>query len=77
MFWLVAVIGAVALLFFSTLLGTVIGAFSGWVVGWFFAETILGFFSSIGIQGFEMWQLGAVLGFIGPFFRSYRMVSKS
>lgn len=54
---------------FSVIGTTLIGAFIGWVVGWFFGNTILNFFAAIGIEGFTMAQLGAVLGFVGGFFR--------
>ena len=56
-------------LFFASILGTLLGAFAGWVVGLFFGETILGIFAAIGISGFKLWQLGAFLGFVGSFFR--------
>ena len=52
-----------------TILSTLIGAFIGMVVGWFFGNTILAFFATIGIEGFTMTELGAILGFVGGFFR--------
>lgn len=59
------------LIFLLTIIGsTLIGAFVGWVVGWFFSETILNFFAAIGIEGFTMAELGAVLGFVGSFFKT-------
>lgn len=69
-----AVIGGltatVALLFVMPLLGVLLGAFSGWVVGLFFSETILSFLAALGFTGFKMWQIGASLGFVGSFFKS-------
>lgn len=60
------------LIFLLTIIGsTLIGAFVGWVVGWFFGQIILDFFAAIGIEGFTMAQLGAVLGFIGGFFQNH------
>jgi len=61
----------ITILFFllTAIVSTLIGAFIGWVVGWFFGNTILSFFASIGIEGYTMVQLGAVLGFVGGFFR--------
>lgn len=56
--------------FLVVLLGALLGAFTGWVVGLFFADTILGIFAQIGIKGFAMWQLGLFLGFVGGFFKS-------
>lgn len=52
------------------ILTTFMGAFSGWFIGLFFGETILGILSSLGITGFSMWQIGAFLGFVGGFFRT-------
>lgn len=57
-------------LVFLIILGTLLGAVTGWIVGLFFSETILSVLAGFGAQGFTMWQLGAALGFIGPFFRS-------
>ena len=54
---------------FSIIATTLIGALIGWVVGWFFGTTILNFFAAIGIEGFTMAEIGAVLGFVGGFFR--------
>ena len=58
------------ILFFAIVLSTAGGALAGWIVGLFFADTILGIFASLGVQGFAMWQLGAFLGFVGGFFKS-------
>jgi len=56
---------------FFTVFGTFMGAASGWIVGWFFADTILTFFSYIfgAAHGFQMWEIGAVMGFLSGFFR--------
>lgn len=51
-------------------LGTLFGAFAGWVVGWFFEDTILGIASQIGINDVAMWQVGATLGFAGGFLKT-------
>ena len=60
----------VAFMFLGCVLGTLCGAFAGWIVGLFFGKTILAFLATLGITGFNMWQIGAVLGFVGGFFRS-------
>ena len=52
------------------ILNALLGAGVGWVVGWFFSDTILGIFAALGVKGFAMWQMGAFLGFVGSFFRS-------
>lgn len=52
------------------LIGFLSGAFSGWVVGLFFADTVLTFFSHLGINDLTMWQIGGSLGFIGGFFKT-------
>ncbi len=65
-------LGAVTLLGIAMmvwpLIGTISGAFSGWVVGWFFSETLLPFFAAFGLKDPVMWQIGMGLGFIGGFF---------
>ena len=63
-------VAVIALLLVLPLLGALGGAFSGWVVGWFFSETILGFLAALGIKGLAMWQIGMSLGFIGGFFKA-------
>lgn len=65
-----AILGIFVLVFFSPLIGTLLGAFSGWVVGFFFAETIMTTLAGFGFgASISMWQLGATLGFLGGFFR--------
>lgn len=59
-----------ALAFTWALFSSLMGAFTGWVVGLFFGKTILGILATLGIEGFKMWQIGATLGFIGSFFRT-------
>ncbi len=61
---------ATGLLFLVPLLGALGGAFSGWVVGWFFTETITTFVAALGVKGLAMWQIGMSIGFIGSFFKS-------
>lgn len=67
-----------AALFLLCLFSTIYGAAVGWVVGLFFADTILDFLSRIGmnIENLALWQVGAALGFIGSFFRSTHRVKK-
>ena len=73
---LIVFLAVVGLLFLAPLLGALFGAFAGWVVGLMFSDTILTFFSQLGITGFEMWQIGLVLGFVGGFFKTV-VTSKS
>jgi hypothetical protein len=70
---IVAAIAAVCLmLFFILVLGPVIGAVSGLVVGWLFEPSIWQVFAAFGVDltGIAMWQLGAVLAFVGGFFKA-------
>jgi len=69
---ILAIFGVFFLIAVFPLLGTLAGAFVGWVVGLFFEETVMGFFSRLGFDtaGYAMWQLGAALGFVSAFFRS-------
>ena len=61
-------LGVVALLAFMVPLMTLIGAFTGLMVGLFFPETIGGLAGRLLWDGAEPWQLGAAFGFIGGFF---------
>lgn len=68
-------LAAILLVFLVMFLGvigsTLIGGFIGYVVGWFFANPILGIFEQMGIHGWTMFEIGAFLGFVGGFFRTY------
>lgn len=64
------VLGLIALAFLAIIVGTLMGAITGWVVGLFFGNAILGALASFGVVGVSMWQLGAFLGFVGGFFRT-------
>jgi hypothetical protein len=68
----VLVLGFCGLVFAMPLLGVLFGAFSGWVVGLLFTETILGFLSRIGVNtvGLHVWQVGAAMGFLGGFLKT-------
>lgn len=59
---LIVVVAAVA--------GAVFGAIGGYIVGWLFDETSIKVLTFAGLQSFEMWEVGAVLGFLGGFFRA-------
>ena len=47
------------------IMATLCGGISGWIVGWFFGDTILGILAQIGISNVSMFQVGA---FIASFF---------
>lgn len=66
---LLAAIAMVGLLFFAVLLSTIMGGIVGWVVDMVFPFVIatLNQLAHLNLTGFEM---GAVLGFFGSFFRS-------
>lgn len=65
------------LIFFAPVLGALGGAFAGWVVGLFFADTILGIFAQFGLEDVKMWQIGMFLGFVGGFFKTTVSRNKS
>lgn len=58
-------------IFFAPLIGICVGAFAGWVVGMFFPGTV-GLVGSAISGGAVMpaWQVGAILGFVGGFFKT-------
>lgn len=63
----------IALIFFAPLIGVLVGAFSGWIVGLVFSDTILAVLAGLGFSGtVAVWQFGAFLGFVGGFFRVQR-----
>ncbi len=73
------VVAVVGLVFCIVILGTLMGAVAGWIVGLFFSNTILSTLSRFGVDvmGLQMWQLGATLAFIGSFFKAIQHRSKS
>lgn len=52
------------------LIGVVAGAFSGWVVGSVFPNTILILSTTLFGKALAGWQLGACLGFVGAFLKT-------
>lgn len=58
-------------------LGTLMGAVTGSIVGYFFGATLLPVFAKIGLGGFTMGQIGAFFGFVGAFFRSSLTTTKA
>lgn len=69
---------AAFLILLSPLIGISLGAFAGWVVGFFFPGTI-GLVGSAITGGVVIpaWQVGAMLGFVGGFFKSHVSVNKN
>lgn len=66
---IIAAFMVAGLVFFVPLIGAVFGAFSGWIVGLFFDETMATFIQWLEVEA-SPWQIGAVLGFVGGFFKS-------
>lgn len=57
--------------------GITVGAFAGWVVGQFFPGTVGLVGSAIsGGAALPAWQVGAILGFVGGFFKARVTVRK-
>ena len=65
-------------IFIAPLFGVLIGAFSGWVVSLFMDETVRSFMTALfpALKDFQLWQIGAGLGFLGGFFKSTLTSSK-
>lgn len=64
-----ATIATAALFFFLILVSTLFGGITGWVVGMVFPYVITTVNAVIGTQ-LTAFEVGAVLGFVGSFFRS-------
>ena len=57
---------ALAAIFFSAALGSVFGALAGWLAAIWFPATAVKITTTTGLLWY---QLGAILGFVGSFFR--------
>lgn len=57
-------------IFFFIIFGTLLGGLAGWIVGFFFGDTILAIASQLGIKSVTMFQLGCFLGFVGGFLKT-------
>ena len=68
-------LGVGALMFTMCLWGTVLGAVVGWTVGLVFDGTMRLLSQALGIDA-APYQLGAMFGFIGGFFRASLEVKK-
>lgn len=68
---IVLVVGAVgATLIVSALFAPILGAIAGYIVGLFFGDTLQLLADMLGIPNAEPYQLGAMLAFVGAFFKS-------
>ena len=70
----------IPLLILGAVFGVLGGAFGGWIVGFFFPHTFGAWLQYFGLPRglgqIEPWQVGAMLGFVGGFFRA-SVTSKS
>ncbi len=67
--FLITTVGRLFISFFiAPIIATMIGMFTGMVVGWFgfIADPILSFFGCLGVD-LQLWEIGGVIGFIGGF----------
>jgi hypothetical protein len=71
-----AAIMVAALFFLAALAYTFVGAFAGWVVAWAFDETTVKALEFFSLTNYELWEIGAVLGFLSSFIRSSTTVNK-
>lgn len=58
------------IVFLAAVGGAAFGALGGWVVGWFFNDTIALGMRAFHLEPMETWQLGCFLGFVGGFFKA-------
>ncbi len=66
-----ALVGIFAIFFFATI-GAIMGAIAGWIVGLvpIIGELVKTGFTQIGMQNPNLVAIGAMLGFVGGFFKS-------
>lgn len=63
--------------FVMGIIGTLVGALSGYTVGFGFRDTILATIQTLGLgTDVKMWELGATLGFVGGFFTKSTKISE-
>lgn len=68
---LALLVGLLSLIFLGPLVGPLVGSLAGWLIGFTpMEEWILHGFSSAGVKGVRLFEIGAALGFVGGFFRS-------
>lgn len=72
-----AIVALICLIFALPLIGTALGAFTGWVVGLIWPNTFAAFLAHFGLAAFAPWKVGALLGFIGGFFKASLTNNKS
>lgn len=65
------IIYAALIVFIGAVLAPVFGALGGEIVSWFFPDTFQAVMEHLGIEDMRLWQVGAVLGFVGSFFRCH------
>lgn len=57
-------------IFCFVIFGTLLGGIAGWIVGFFFGDTVLGILAQLGIKGVTMFQFGCFMGFVGGFLKT-------
>lgn len=65
---LIIVLSVIGMVFLYLLLGTFVGAVAGWAVGIIFSETTEAWLLHLNLP-FQLWEVGALLGFVGAFFK--------
>lgn len=74
----IGLFGVCALMFVGSIMGALFGGLSGWIVGFFWTDTILDFLHRFGVDtvGMTCWQIGVALGFMGGFFKATQTNNK-
>lgn len=60
---------------FFSILRTSIGMYLGWSVDLVFEDTSSKALNHFGLQNWELWEVGAVIGFLTSFFQFWRISS--
>lgn len=64
------VLGLLFVIVLAPLIAFVVGWYAGWIVSLVFPETTAAFLAAIGFSTLSMSQFGAMIAFIGSFFRN-------
>lgn len=75
---IITIVIAVGLVFLMSIGGAIFGAVGGWFISMipYVGDWVVNGFATFGIENVNLVHVGAMLGFVGGFFKSYNVNSK-